>query len=97
MNVRTTGKHGNQATYDIDGKLITSGVAAGSADYKDAVGNNSGHQDYDVDTFNLAVELDDYSFETIAGIKAYPLNIDPNGDNKNIDKYFEVRPAISSN
>lgn len=97
MNIRTLtatpGGHGNQATYDINGDLITSGVAAGSADYGDAVNHYDVHQSHDVKPFDLAVELDGYDF-VFGSDMTYPKNIDPNGANININKYFEVRPVI---
>ena len=93
MNIRTAtatvGKHGNQATYDIKGNLITTIAGAGSADYGDAKNHNSIHQSYDVSPFNLAALADGYNFSS------YP-SVDNSQANTNIKKYFEVRPAILS-
>ena len=53
------GGHGNQACYGADGKLITHGIAGGTADYK--VGNKSNvrtHVREDVYPFLRAVWLD---------------------------------------
>ena len=99
MNIRTknatTGGHGNQATYDINGMLITTGLAAGSADYVQAGGlveYLAGHRDYDVKTFELASKLDNFPASS-TGTPQFPVGAVP-GDN--IKKYFEVRPVIEN-
>jgi len=58
-SVEVAGGHGNQACYGADGKLITSGIAGGTADYR--VGNKSNvrtHVREDVYPFLRAVWLD---------------------------------------
>jgi RHS repeat-associated protein len=51
--------HGNQCTYDAQGKLISSPPGAGSADYRAPIGLGViGHFYHDVETYNRAWELD---------------------------------------
>jgi len=51
--------HGNQACYDADGHIVTSGIAAGTPDYV-GVGDgvDPGHVTYDVDPYVRALQLD---------------------------------------
>lgn len=98
MNIRTSsvilGGHGNQATYDINGNLITSGVAAESADYVHT-SDKLGHLNYDVLPFLEAAELDGNGFvlDFDLGIPIPRISDPITIKGSNLDKYFEVRPV----
>ena len=97
MNIRTknatAGGHGHQATYNIQGNIIKSGLAAGSADYVKGgfSGIFEGHGAYDVETFELAADLDGNSID-YSVIKPNDEGTPPTILGNNLTKYFEVRP-----
>jgi hypothetical protein len=54
----TSGGHGHQACYDMNGTIILAGVSAGTADFGCAAGYNPVHVELDVDPFVRALQLD---------------------------------------
>lgn len=64
MRTNIADTHGNQATFDEDGKIITEGVRAGTADYyapydEDGDWNvSTKHREYDVYPYIRALILD---------------------------------------
>lgn len=53
-----TSDSGAQATYDANGNIITSGLAAGTADKISPLSSKAGHYRVDVMPFNWAYSLD---------------------------------------
>ena len=64
MRTTVEGEHGNQATYDAQGNLIRTTIAAGTADKRGPYDENGGlrvsvgHRNEDVWPFILALQLD---------------------------------------
>jgi hypothetical protein len=94
----TAGGHGHQACYDVNGNLIESGVAAGSADFSAPWSFNNwslAHVNNDVKPFVWAFQLDGNPVErTNLGYNtSNPLMI----EGAYIEKYFERRPPHTNN
>ena len=89
---QTTGGHGNQACYTKDGKIIESGVGAGTADFVgpgwDKVG--WGHGEHDVDPFVRALQLDGNPCKKI--YKGAQLDHPMMYQGTNINSYLHCRP-----
>jgi hypothetical protein len=95
-----SGEHGHQAMYDVNGLLIESPIAAGTADffapYK-ANGKakwNSNHREQDVYPFIRALQLDGNPVHP--NYKKYPTNLTRPCIymGSNTDKYIEKRPVL---
>ena len=95
-----SGEHGHQAMCDVNGLLIESPIAAGTADffapYK-ANGKakwNSNHREQDVYPFIRALQLDGNPVHP--NYKKYPTNLTRPCIymGSNTDKYIEKRPVL---
>ncbi len=98
------GRHGHQATYDSNGVLIRSGIAAGTADKVSPAsilnGSTSAHRDSDVKPFIAAIQLDgnpvrptnmtDWFTEAVPSRLNRPCLY----EGKNLRKYIECRPTL---
>ena len=91
---------GNQATYDSSGKLITTGLGAGTADRVSPSTDRSDHRDVDVKPFIWAAQLDGNPVE---GTTVVFLDIPENLTHplmyhgEKLDEYLERRPIKASN
>jgi hypothetical protein len=74
---------GNQATYDANGKLITGGLSAGTADKVSPLVNPTDHFQEDVEPFNWAYALDMYYGDGDRSYKYYR------------DMYIDRRPPVN--
>jgi len=96
-SVRTAGKHGHQACYNVVGVVVTTGVSAGSADFghwKNFYRGGPSHVEYDVEPFVRALQLDGNPCKRI-NLKHLDHAIIYQG--ANIDKYLRCRPANPNN
>lgn len=101
--MRTTipGESGNQATYDADGRLIRSTIAAGTADRFGPYGASGSakwsakHRNEDVWPFIRALQLDGNPAR-IPGLVGFPTKISRPclRQGANTEKYLELRPTI---
>ena len=95
------GAHGNQATYDSDGKLITSTISAGTADFEgpyDSWGWPTGaisHRDKDVLPFIRALQLDgNPAVATPSDYSPSNLTAPCLHQGSFLDQYIQCRPTI---
>ncbi len=103
--MRTTieGSEGNQATYDENGRLITSGIAAGTADMYAPYGpggelrDDFNHLNSDVRPFIIAIQMDGNPGYLTRVLKPFPVSLDRpciyQGEFS--DMYLECRPIIT--
>ena len=89
---KTTGGHGNQACYTKDGKIIESGVEAGTADFNGPGWGqyNGAHVDNDVNPFVRALQLDGNPCKKI--YKGSRLDHPMMYQGTNINSYLHCRP-----
>ncbi len=95
------GGHGHQATYDARGELITSTIAAGTADYVSPEKNAIKHRNEDVWPYINALHLDgnpglpDNGFGILT--EMVPLNISHPCIYQGtfLNQYLQLRPTLS--
>lgn len=97
------GGHGHQATYDVSGNLITSGIAAGSADYVSPKSvfdpETEEHRNLDVTPFVQAAQIDGNPVRTTNATDLLPVLIPTRFSRpclyqgSELNKYFYFRPA----
>ena len=95
------GEHGNQATYDAEGILITETIAAGTADYEGPYnawgmpGGARSHRNKDVLPFIQALQMDgNPAVATPSDYAPHNLTAPCLRQGTYLEKYIECRPII---
>ena len=91
---KTGNGHGNQATYDINGDIIPTGLGAGTADKSNLDCNKLTHLAIDFNPYEWAAQLDGNPVQISVSLSNFTRRLLHQGDH--LTKYLDVRPVSGS-